>query len=98
MRVRAAGSSGVTTVNTVETTVKGEGVRNEEKPRGRTRLAVTGSMKRRKYTQGHRQKKICKKKIKRNNREEMKGEDLGDVEETGWKTINTEHQDAAGSD
>lgn len=40
MRVRAAGSSGVTTVNAVETTVKGEGVRNEEKPRGRTRLAV----------------------------------------------------------
>lgn len=29
MRVRATGSSGVTTVNAVQTTVKGEGVKNE---------------------------------------------------------------------
>lgn len=53
MRVRATGSSGVTTVNAVQTTVKGEGVRNEEMTRGRRSLAVTDGMKRIKCTQRH---------------------------------------------
>lgn len=42
MRVRAAGSPGVTTVNAVQTTVKGEGVRDEGRTRGRRSLAVIG--------------------------------------------------------
>lgn len=54
MRVRAAGSSGVTTVNAVQTTVKG--VRNEEMTE-EGRLTVTGSMKEIKHRQRYGQKK-----------------------------------------
>lgn len=56
MRVRATGSSGVTTVNAVQTTVKGEGVRNEQITRERS-LAVTDGRKRIKRTQRHGSKK-----------------------------------------
>lgn len=49
MRVRAAGSPGVTTVNAVQTTVKGEGVKDE---RGiEEGEALTGRAKRIKFTQ-----------------------------------------------
>lgn len=41
MRVRATGSPGVTTVNAVQTTVKGERVRDDGRTRGRS-LAMTG--------------------------------------------------------
>lgn len=57
MRVRATGSSGVTTVNAVQTTVKGEGVRNEQITRERRSLAVTDGRKRIKRTQRHGSKK-----------------------------------------
>lgn len=57
MRVRATGSPGVTTVNAVQTTVKREGVRYEGKTRGRRSLAVTGQIKRIKYTQRYGLKK-----------------------------------------
>lgn len=57
MRVRATGSPGVTTVNAVQTTVKGEGVRDEGRTRGRRSLAVTGGVKRIKCTQRHGLKK-----------------------------------------
>lgn len=53
MRVRATGSPGVTTVNAVQTTVKGEGMRDEGRTRGRRSLAVTGGVKRIKCTQRH---------------------------------------------
>lgn len=42
MRVRATGSPGVTTVNAVQTTVKGEGVMVERRTRGKRSLAGTG--------------------------------------------------------
>lgn len=72
MRVRATGSSGVTTVNAVQTTVKGEGVRNEEMTRGRRSMAVTDGMKRIKCTQRHGQKKE-----ERDKKGIMKAEDWG---------------------
>ncbi len=53
MRVRATGSPGVTTVNAVQTTAKGEGARDEGRTRGRRSLAVTGGVKRIKCTQRH---------------------------------------------
>lgn len=82
MRVRAAGSSGVTTVNAVQTTVKGGGGgRNQEMTQG-GRSTVTGSKEEIKNGPRYGQKK--------NGQHGRRG--LG---EKGRETINTQHRDAA---
>lgn len=87
MRVRAAGSSGVTTVNAVQTTAEGESGGGGDK-RQRT--------KRTKGTQrgGGRAQRD---KVEERDREGVGGR--GVEEETGGgQTINKEHRGAAGSD
>lgn len=79
MRVRATGSPGVTTVNAVQTTVKGEGVMGQGRTRGSRHLAVTGRVKRIKCTQRHGLKKESwiRKGKKRNKKEGDEGRGLG---------------------
>lgn len=84
MRVRAAGSSGVTTVNAVQTTVKGGGWEMRRWPK-------EGDWQR----QAGWRKSKTGQDTDRRRMDNMKGEDWGSVGEKGWETINTAHQDAA---